>query len=59
MKGRQRCVRKDIYIMQIQYTPFAIHYEKIGIHLCETATNSAKIYSLARKSEHLRLNQIQ
>ena len=25
-----------IYIMQIQYTPFAIHYEKIGIHLCET-----------------------
>ena len=28
-------------------------------HLRETATNSAKIHSLARKSEHLRINQIQ
>ena len=40
-------------------TPFAVHYEKIRIHLCETATNSAEIHSLARKSEHLSLNQIQ
>ena len=40
-------------------TPFAVHYVKIRIHLCETATNSAKIHSLAQKSEHLRLNQIQ
>ena len=40
-------------------TPFAVHYEKIRIHLCETATNSAKIHSLARKYEHLRVNQIQ
>ena len=39
--------------------PFAVHYEKIRIHLRETATNSAKIHSLARKSEHLRINQIQ
>ena len=39
--------------------PFAVHYEKIRIHLCETATNSAEVHSLARKSEHLRLNQIQ
>ena len=40
-------------------TPFAVHYEKIRIHLRETATKSAKIHSLARKSEHLRINQIQ
>ena len=40
-------------------TPFAVHYEKIRIHLRKTATNSAKIHSLARKSEHLRINQIQ
>ena len=41
------------------FTPFAVHYEKIRIQLRETATNSAKINSLARKSEHLRINQIQ
>ena len=40
-------------------TPFAVHYEKIRNHLRETATNSAKIHSLARKYEHLRINQIQ
>ena len=40
-------------------TPFAVHYEKIRIHVRETATNSAKIHSLARKSEHLPVNQIQ
>ena len=40
-------------------TPFAVHYEKIRIHLREKATNSAKIHSLARKSKHLRINQIQ
>ena len=40
-------------------TPFAVHYEKIRIHLCETATNSVKIHSLARKSEHLCINHIQ
>ena len=40
-------------------TSFAVHYEKIRIHLRETATNNAKIHSLARKSEHLRINQIQ
>ena len=37
-------------------TPFAVHYEKIRNHLCETATNSANIHSLERKYEHLRLN---
>ena len=41
------------------FTPFAVHYEKIRNHLRETATNSAKIHSLARKYEHLRINQIQ
>ena len=25
-------------------TPFAVHYEKMRIHLRETATNSAKIH---------------
>ena len=40
-------------------TPFAVHYEKIRSFLRETATNSAKIHSLARKYEHLRINEIQ
>ena len=40
-------------------TPFAVHYEEIRNHLRETATDSAKIHSLARKYEHLRVNQIQ
>ena len=44
----------DLYI----YT-FSVHYEKIRIHLREMATNSAKIHSLARKYEHLRINQMQ
>ena len=39
-------------------TPFAVHYEKICNHLREKATNSAKIHSLARKYEHLHINQI-
>ena len=42
-----------------EITPFVVHYEKIFIHLRETATNSAKIHSLARQSEHLHINQIQ
>ena len=33
--------------------------EIIRIHLRETATNSETIHSLARKNEHLRINQIQ
>ena len=41
------------------FTPFAVHYEKICNHLRETATNSAKIHSLARKYEYLGINQIQ
>ena len=40
-------------------TPFAVHYEKIRNHLREMATNSEKIHSLARKYEHLLINQIQ
>ena len=40
-------------------TPFAVHYEKIRIHLCEMTTNSVKIHSLAPKNEHLRVTQIQ
>ena len=40
-------------------TPFAVHYKKIRNHLLETAINSAKIHSLARKYEHLPINQIQ
>ena len=41
------------------FTPFAVHYEKMRHHLRETGTNSAKIHSLARKYEHLPINQIQ
>ena len=41
------------------YSPFAVHYQKIRIHLREAATNSAKKHLLARKREHLRINQIQ
>ena len=41
------------------FTPFAVHNEKICHHLHETATNSAKIHSLAQKKEHLCINQIQ
>ena len=44
---------------RIYFPPFAVHYEKIRSHLRETATNSAKIHSLARKYEHLRINHIQ
>ena len=44
---------------ELPYTPFAVHYEKIRIHLRESSTNSAKIHSLARKGEHLRINRIQ
>ena len=40
-------------------TPFAVHSEKIRNDLRETATNSAKIHSLARKYEHWGINQIQ
>ena len=40
-------------------TPFGVHYKKICNHLCETATNSAKIHSVARKYKHLCINQIQ
>ena len=46
--------RRVIYI-----TPVAVHYEKIRNHLREMATNNVNIHSLARKYEHLRINQIQ
>ena len=43
----------------ITSTAFAVHQENVHIHLRGTATNSAKMHSLAPKNEHLRLNQIQ
>ena len=46
-------------LMSFWDTPLAVHYEKIRNHLRETATNSAKTHSSARKYEHLRINQIQ
>ena len=46
-------------VIQDYTTSLAVHYEKISNHLRETATSSAKIHSLAQKSEHLRINQIQ
>ena len=45
--------------IKVLNTPFAVRYEKIGKHLREKATNSAKKHSLARKYEHLRINQIE
>ena len=37
-----------LYFFKLMYlTPFAVHYEKIRIHLREMATNGAKIHSLA------------
>ena len=58
------CMISNLLLFQLfhfvfVFTPFAVHYEKIRIHLREKATNSAKIHSLARKSKHLRINQIQ
>ena len=41
------------------FTPFAVHYEKTRNYLRETATNSAKMHSLARKYEPLSINEIQ
>ena len=38
------------------FTPFAVHYDKIRNHLRGKETNSAKIHSLARKYQHLRIN---
>ena len=43
----------NYFIFQVQakftlYTPFAVHYEEIRIHLRKTAINSAKIHSLVR-----------
>ena len=52
-----RSRRAQLFMTEI--TPFVVHYEKMRNHLRETATNSAKIHSLARKYEHLRINQIQ
>ena len=34
-------------------TPFVVHYEKMRNHLHETATNSAKTDSIARKIQTL------
>ena len=46
-------------LMSFLVTLLAVHYEKIRNYLRETATNSAKIHSLAHRYEHLRTNQIQ
>ena len=52
-------VLANCHFARLSDTPFAVHYEKIRNHLRETAINSANIHSLARKYEHLRINQIQ
>ena len=49
----------QLHPLPASFTSFAVHYEKMRNHLRETATYSAKIHSLARKYEHLRINQIQ
>ena len=54
------CFKRNSHISETVFTtPFAVHYEKIRIHLREMTTNSAKIHSLAPKNEHLRVIQIQ
>ena len=51
VKGKLNCLcyfAKTIICMLFKYqlnTPFAVHYEKIRIHLRELTTNSAKIHS--------------
>ena len=55
MKGKN----KEIIIAHPLDKLWMLPYEKIFIHLRETATNSAKIHSLARQSKHLHINQIQ
>ena len=37
--------RAQLLNMLYNSTPFAVHYEKIRIHLCELTTNSAKMHS--------------
>ena len=64
IKRRCKALDNDIFFhshanLTPTNTPFAVHYEKMRIHLRETATNSAEIHSLAWKYEHLRINQIQ
>ena len=44
---------------RLQYTPFAVHNEKMHNHLPETATNSVEIQSLARKNKHFHIYEIQ
>ena len=51
--------REGYIVLEQLTTPFAVHYKKMHNHLRETATNSAKIHSLAQKYKHLHINQIQ
>ena len=37
-------------------TPFAVHYEKLRIHLREKANNFGNLHILAPKNDHLRVN---
>ena len=58
-KQLQRDDIKKTYFDYLVTIPFAVNYKKIRSLLRETATNSAKIHSLAQKYEHLPINQIQ
>ena len=48
----------ETWLWPWQYA-FCCSLREIRNHLRQTATNSARIHSLARKYEHLRINQIQ
>ena len=57
-KLKRYFTKKIFYHKRFVFVKY-LFYEKIRNHLRETATNSAKIHSLARKYEHLHINQIQ
>ena len=52
-------VRSLNRVLDMETTPFAVHYEKMRIHLREKANNYVKIHSLMAKEDYLRVNQIQ
>ena len=55
----EEVVRSLNRVLDRETTPFAVHYEKMRIHLREKANNCVQIHSLTAKNDYLRVNQIQ
>lgn len=55
----EEVVRSLNRVLDMETTPFAVHYEKMRIHLREKANNYVKIHLLTAKDDYLRVNQIQ